>query len=235
MDVIPSITVSKDWSANLRQKDPAGWQKLQDVKASLQQTRSAMRNSVKTAASQRKAMAQQTIARLKEAIKALRNTPALDPKSMARMLKMLSQQLAAAVKDYAAASKALGENGTAVSASVDTSVPDQIDSADDDIADEADTDATATPPELSQKAAQAYGQTQNRPTTDNDDKADRAFYKDAKLLLDEMRLLARWQKRRIQMQGGNAFDQRDAKAAEQSLGEAQKSLQSLGIGNSVSA
>lgn len=84
--------------------DPVKAKKNAEIRANLTQALDTLKNAHVDYKAQKKAMAAQRVAQIKEKLKALRQTPGLDAKATARMAANLAKELTSAVKEYAAAS-----------------------------------------------------------------------------------------------------------------------------------
>jgi hypothetical protein len=222
--------------------DPVQTKKAEDIKAVLQQTLDTLKNSKSEISDQRKAMAAERVARIKAAIKALKQTPGMDPQAMAKMVARLAKELASAVKAYKAAGgtdAAVASGGAApatptasasnpqasteVTAAVETEMP--VDYS---------TPSEAADPQATQQMAmgvKAYQQTQTNTSGKKSGKEqDDAFIKDARDVLEELKFMAKLQKIRIKIKKEDAligdFDpsMRDIRVIEKAVDEAEKAL-----------
>ncbi len=218
--------------------DPVQAKKAEDIKAVLQQTLDTLKNSKSEISDQRKAMAAERVARIKAAIKALKQTPGMDPQAMAKMVARLAKELASAVKAYKAAggtdaAVASGGVAPAASASDPKASTDQTAA----VETEMPVDSTAsepTDPQATQQMAmgvKAYQQTQTNTSGKKSSKEqDDAFIKDARDVLEELKFMAKLQKIRIKIKKEDAlmgdFDpsMRDIRVIEKAVDEAEKAL-----------
>lgn len=101
---------------------PEKQKKTDETKQALQQALQTAKQIPGEAKAQRQAAAQQKITRIKEAIKALRQMPGMDPKSVARMIARLARELARAVGEYKATggTEAIVSGNEAVSSAIPT-------------------------------------------------------------------------------------------------------------------
>ena len=215
-----SITpITTNVTVTLPKLNEADQKKFDQVKQNLSSALETLKSSKKgndvSAArkAQQKAMAQQRIAQIKQAIKSLRQFQGLDAKATARMVSQLAKQLSQAVKDYQAA----GGSDASVSVSTDTSSS-------------TSSNSTATP---ESKAASAYGQTQQItvPAVSSSDKEDKAFINDVTQIKNDLRSFAKQLrsslKSRFMPEGLNP-DLKDVNSAEKALDEVEKSLGQIG-------
>lgn len=226
--------------------DPEKAEDFAKTKAVLQQTLHAMKNSRNDIAQQKKAMAQQKVARIKEALKSLKQMAFADPKAMARMASRLARELASAIKEYASAGATSTEISTA-SASTDGAVPNEATNATEGTENqtepyadtnmemtmtEADIEAeTAGTADTKDEKFQLYEKTQNFGTDQDDSKTtrkkddDSPFIKDAKEVMDELRNLIKMLRAKA---GKKPFMQKDdVSDAEKALKEVKSAFASL--------
>lgn len=223
--------------------DPEKQKEADKVKANLQQALTALKDAPNQAAKQRKAVAAQKVALIKQQLETLKKTPGMDPKAMARMAAMLAKQLAAALKDYAAAGATTSEMQSASASTSGGSSPATPAASDEAAAsNEAQSEVqvnpgTDTTPKASEAAPGKQPQPQDvksmfqtgtekdksgdtRTTRVKDD--DSQFIKDAKKILEDLKNLLKIQK--IRLQGAPDEDSYLGKKATKSINEGEKAL-----------
>lgn len=219
--------------------DPEKEREFQNSKAVLNQTLAAMKNSKNQIGQQKKAMAQDKITRIKEAIKNLKQMSFMDKKAVARMAARLARELASAIKEYASA----GATYTEISSASAQASPVQTSPAHAEpvqaapVQAEANTEAVQTETDAATEAAQAeknpfqaYEKTQKFGTKEENGtkiirkKDDNStFIKDAKQLLEELRGLIKGQRKKTGLK--SFFTQKHDNQDDQPLKEAEKALQ----------
>lgn len=228
----------------LKPLDPEKAKKFEETKRALQQALDATKNAPNEMNKQRKAMAAQKVARIKEQLKALKQMgAAADPKMVARMAAQLARDLAQALKEYAAAGATTTEvqsTGGATPAPSAAPAKDQPAEAASDMPAEAaavpTTDPATTEAEAVQdKGSKAYSQAQNlgnkqensdEPKTVQQKDDDRPFLEEARKVLEELKNLIKLQRLR---HGPKEFMKRDEVSdAEKALKAAEAAFQTLG-------
>jgi hypothetical protein len=231
---IPPLSTSTPAPVILPKLSDADQKKFDTVKANLQSALDTLKNASKNSNvnAQRKAMAQQKIAQIKQSLKTLQQFHGLDPKATAKMLAQLAKELAQAVKDYVSA----GGNDASVTAGASVSATPAAGTA---APAPAATNAsgstgapvpapTATP---GAAAANAYAQTQ-QVTSDNgaSDAEDRQFLKDANDIKNQLRNYANQLRNSLKskfMPQSMDPDLKDVREIDSALDEVDRSLVSL--------
>jgi hypothetical protein len=252
---IPPVSTNSTITTILPKLSDADQKKFDTVKANLQSALDTLKNSSKTsgnltaqANAQRKAMAEQEIAQIKQAIKSLQQFHGLDPKATARMVAQLAKQLAQAVKDYAAAggSDASVTASAPVSTGATPSAAPEADSSDVSAsAAPASTDNTAAPAQTGGIAAtsstpntpqgtatNAYAQTQQIAVTtgNSDDAQDKAFTDDVNQIKNALRNFVTQLRHSIKsrfMPESVDPDMKDVRAADDALDDVDRSLSKI--------
>jgi hypothetical protein len=224
-------------AAKLPTLDPEKAKKAEEIKAVLNNALQTIKNSKTDYKAQAKAEATARIARVKEQLKMLRQMAGMDPKMVARVAAQLAKELASAVKAYKAAGGTDAAVSSAPSAPVaSAAAPEAAKAPDAEVNIEAGSEPvvnTAIPAETA-KAAQSYEKTQNQaidPDGKSEEKAkDRAFLKDAREILEELKGWIKTQRARLKkshLPDMMNQDMKDIRAAEKAFAETEKDMQKI--------
>lgn len=96
----------------LKSVDPQLAKKTDEIKRNLQNVLTTLKSGKTDFAAQRKQMAMQKVALIKQQIQALKMSGIVDPKMVARMAEKLAKDLAQAVKDYTSAGGSVSDIGS---------------------------------------------------------------------------------------------------------------------------
>lgn len=212
---------------DLAKADPVLAKKNAEIKDSLNAASANLARGQAELATQRKSYAQQKVQRIRESIKALKMTGIIDAKVLARMAAQLARELAAAVREYAAA----GGNpklNNALSDSAAISADIQIKGA----VDKAPDSANAVEA-VAQDGLRAYGKTDAAVGFENDDgngNDNDAFADAVRGAVTELRDILRGYK--AVMAAFNRNTDRDMDVAEGDLRRVERALVALDPGSS---
>lgn len=237
----------------LQPLDPEKAKKAEETKQVLQQTLMAMKNSKNKLGQEKKAMAAQKIARIKESLKNLKMMQFTDPKAMARMAARLAKELASAVKEYASAGATYTEVQNAGGGTSPTAQATQSDgTGQKDAVTQADAQTTeahlaenpvtvpvATTPspkdeqtkDDTSKATGAYEKTQSLSNEDKGTKTtrqkddDSEFTKEAKKIMDELREMIKSLRQKVGKKP--LFKNDEVGEAEKALKEAEREFAAM--------
>lgn len=239
----------------LQPLDPEKAKKAEETKQVLQQTLAAMKNSKNKLGQDKKAMAAQKIARIKESLKNLKMMQFTDPKAMAKMAARLAKELASAVKEYASAGatftevQSSGGGATPPAASGEAAqgnaTPDAVAQADaqtteahlaeNPVTVPVPTGETATGEKAvkdeANKAVNAYEKTQHLKNDEDGNKTirkkddDSEFIKEAKKIMDELREMIKSLRQKVGKKP--LFKNDEVGEAEKALKEAEREFAAM--------